>query len=551
MRLSRMVAGTVGMVLVLGSAGMAAASARQAATPRYGGTVTMALDSNIATLDPADWTDIPSMYEMESIYSTLVTYAKNSTRIVPGLATWTEENGGKTYIFHLNPKARFSNGDPVTAADVQFSLNRVTSYNPTGSGPAPYGSSYSDIVGYNAWFNNGQPPPKGVTGLSGVKVLGPHTLEIDLVQPAGYFLNTLALMSAVILDPAVVNKWGPKQYEYHAVGSGPFEVQSWQPGRQMVLVPNPYYYGPKPYVSKVVIEENVPPSLQLLRFEKGQLSFDLNIDSGSYLRILQDPALHKLFHERPYNEIVFLKMNLSHKLFQNRLVRLALNYAVNRPEIVRAVLNGLGVPADQILPPGIPGYNPAIPQFTYDPAKAKALLAQAGYPNGITLNYVYLSANPDLVRMAEILQQTMAPAGIHLNLHPISEIGTYFPFIINPKNAWDLAYSDWPQDYPNAQDFLYNLYQRLLTLNPNASEWVDTPRFGQLINAADALPASQEAEAVKLYQQAEVIAHNNAYWVFMYYPVQDGLVQPWMAPDVNFYLHPVKGPQFQYMWINK
>jgi ABC-type transport system substrate-binding protein len=529
----------------------ASGGAPAAAGTTAGGTVTMAMDSNIATMDPADWTDIPSMYVMDEVYSTLVTYAKDSTRIVPDLATsWSVTNGGRTYVFQLDPNARFSNGDPVTAQDVKFSLDRVTSYDASGQGPAPYGSSYSDIVGYAAWFNNGSPPAKGVTGLSGVKVLGPHTLEIDLVQPEGAFLNTLALMSAVVLDPAVVNRWGAKEYTYHAVGSGPFEVQSWVPGHQMVLVPNPYYDGSKPRVSKVVVEENVNPQLQLLRFEKGQLAFDLNIDSGTYLTIRSSPSLSKLFYKTPYNEFVFLKMNLSHTPMQNRLVRQALNYAVNKDLLVRVVLNGLGQPASQVLPPHVPGYNPALKPYPYNPGLARQLLAKAGYPNGLTLNYYYLSANPDVVRMAQILQQTTAPAGIHLVLHPISQIGTYFPFIINPKNDWDLAYSNWPQDYPNAQDFLFNLYQRLLTLNPNASQWVDTPRFGQLIAEADALPQSQAAAADRLYAQADAIARQNAYWVYLYYPDQEALVQPWMVPqDINVYMHPVKGPQFQYMSV--
>lgn len=529
---------------VAGGPSLAASSARA-------GTVTMALDSNISTLDPADWTDIPSMYAMDEIYSTLVTYANDSPTIEPDLATkWTVSDGGKKYVFQLNPKAEFSNGDPVTAQDVAFSLNRVTSYNASGQGPAPYGSSYSDIVGYTAWFNNGSAPAKALKGLSGVKVLGRHTLEIDLVQPEGAFLNTLALMSAVVLDPTVVNKWGPKNYEFHAVGSGPFEIQSWTPGHQMVLVPNPHYYGPAPKVSKVTIEENVNPQLQLLRFEKGQLSFDLNIDSGTYLAIKKSPSLSKLFHKAPYNELVFLKMNLSHKPFQNLLVRQALNYAVNRQLLVRVVLNGLGQPASQVLPPHVPGYNRALRPYAFNPGKARQLLTKAGYPNGLTINYYYLSANPDVVRMAQILQQTMAAAGFHLDLHPISQIGTYFPFIINPKNNWDLAFSDWPQDYPNAQDFLFNLYERLLTLNPNARQWDVSPKVGQLINRADVLPQSKAAEANTLYAKADALALQDAYWVYLYYPDQEALVQPWMAPqDINLYMPPVKGPQFQYMVV--
>lgn len=521
--------------------------------PSHGGTITVAFTSNIETLDPAQWTDVTSAFPMQQIYQTLVTYSPNGASIVPDASTYTVSNGGKTYVFNIKPNLKFSNGDPVTAQDVKYSLDRVTSYNASGSGPAPYGFAYSDIVGYNRWYNNGKPPKKAVTGLAGVQVTGPLQVTIKLKQPEAFFLNTLALESAVILDQKVASQYTPNSYMLHAVGSGPFEVQSWNRGHQLILVPNPDYQGKKPYVSRVVMDENVPWSLQLLRFEKGQLDM-INgpIDSSVYSKVLASPKLQHLYHKTTENGIVYLAFNTTKAPFNNKDVRLAVNYALNKALISKDVTNGRGPIASQPLPPGMPGYNKNIQPFPYDPSKAKKLLQEAGYSkgNGPSITMIFPSNSSDHIRTADIVQQELQAVGFKVNLQGMSQVGSYWPYEDDASKNWNLAWTDWFQDYPDPEDFMYNLLSTQAFGATNVGQWTDA-KFQSLITKADNMPASEDSQRWAMYQQAETIAHNDASWAFLYYYWNDALIQPWLGPGkLSYYLHPVMEPFFNLIWTN-
>lgn len=492
---------------------------------------------------------------MQQIYQTLVTYSPDGSTIVPNAATWKVSPDGKTYVFNIRPGLKFSNGDPVTAQDVKYSLDRVTSYNASGSGPAPYGFAYGGIVGYNQWFNNGKPPAKNVTGLSGVTVTGPLQVTIKLSAPEAYFLNTLALDSAVILDQKVASKYTPNTYMLHAVGSGPFEVQSWNRGHQLVLVPNPDYAGPqpKPNVSKVVMEENVGWSLQLLRFQKGQLDM-INgpIDSSVYSKVLDNKSLQHLYHKVTENGIVYLGFNTTKKPFNNVDVRLAVNYTLNKALISKDVTNGRGPVASQPLPPGMPGYNPNIKPFPYSPSKAKKLLAAAGYKNGHgpSITFIYPSNSPDHIRTADIVQQELQSVGFKVNLQAMSQVGSYWPYEDDATKNWNLAWTDWFQDYPDPQDFEYNLLAKQAFGATNVGDWTNA-QFQSYIDQADNMPSSEDSQRWALYQKAETIAHNDASWAFLYYYWNDALIQPWLGPGkISYYLHPVLEPQFNRIWTN-
>jgi ABC-type transport system substrate-binding protein len=242
-----LLAGVAALALLVPATVPGVASARNAPSTAASGTLTIDFATDFPTLDPAYWQGTQSSIPMQAIYQRLVTYAENSTRIIPDAATWSVSPNGLTYTFHLKKGLSFSNGDPVTAEDVVYSLNLLTLYDADGSeGPAPNGRTLSDIVGYNAWFNDGKKPALGVEGMSGLTAPNKSTVVIHLVTPQAYFLDELALESAAIIDRAVVKKYGVFNYELHAVGSGPYELLYWYQGEQMALRPNPYYTGPTP-----------------------------------------------------------------------------------------------------------------------------------------------------------------------------------------------------------------------------------------------------------------------------------------------------------------
>jgi len=521
-----------------------------------GGTIRTSFTSNIETLDPAQWTDTTSMNPMQEIYDTLVEYNTSNSGLHPALASrYTVSKDGLTYTFYLRKGVKFSNGDPLTAADVIYSLNRVTRGDATSSGPAPYGFAYSDIVGYNQWYNGGKTPPTGMTGLSGLTSPKAGVVQIKLQQPEAYFLNVLALMSADIVDPPVVQKYG-QNYELHAVGTGPMELKSWNQGHQMILVANPKSWRPQPHVKQVIFDENVSADLALLRFQSGEYQLvEGPLPSEVYAKILASASLKKLYNNVPENGMVYLAMNTTKAPFNNVYLRQAVNYALNKSLIIKDITNGRATELTQPLPPGIPGYNPTIKNpYPYNVAKAKALVKQSGY-NGQMLTFIYPSTTTDRIRTAEIVQEELQAIGLNVKLQGISQIGNYWPTEDTASGNWNIAWTDWFQDYPDAQDFLENLLGTQAFGATNVGEWTN-PQFQKLIDEADALPASQQATRVKDFQQAETIATNNACWAFLYNEWNDDLVTSALQPtpgssqsNLMLYLHPVLQPQYSLLWI--
>lgn len=564
---------TASMSLVfLGGASVASAgSGAFSSKPTYGGTLTVAYPNDFATLDPAQWNDAQSLAAMQQIYDTLVEYDVNSAKLGPGLATqWTVSSNKLTYTFYLR-NAKFSNGDPVTAQDVAFSLDRVSQ---PGANSPYSGFAYSDIQGfaqvqaapktsaaYQTWSSNPMP-------LSGIKVLGPHELSITLVHPEAYFLNDLALMVGGIQDPAVVRKFGPQDannaYEEHAVGSGPFMLQSWTHSQRLVLVRNPYYWGHKAYLAKVVFLVDVSDQTAYGMFERGQIDLIVDPTTDLYQEVLANPATKNDYHRQPWNFVAYGYLNVLKPPFNNVNVRQALNYAVNKQELIKVALGGRGyMPNDGVLPPGMPGWVNSNTPYPYNLQKAKELLAKAGYPNGgISFNF-YVPADSQDEAIAAVLQQDWKQIGVNINIKSVST-AIYWtqsspPSGGGPQSAYIAGDAAWAQDYPDPSDFL----TPLLTASGPANDPAHTlfnkdkanynnPEVDKLVNEANLLPPSQDATRWKLYDEAQAIIEKDAPWIFEYFGVQDALIYPTVGPsNINLYLHPVKAMQLQYVWVAK
>ncbi len=538
---------TASMAYTLG--GGAGVLTARAASPH--GTLHYAENSSIPTLDPASWSGVTEQRPMSMIYDTLVEYNETNTGLHPALAeSYTVSSNGLVYTFHLRPGVKFSNGDAVTADDVVYSLNRITSGDPLGAGAAPYSGAYSDIQGYQQWIKSGKSATVGEPGLSGVTSPALGVVQIKLAAPQPYFLNELALTSAAVLDPKIVQEYG-KNYELHAVGTGPYRLLSWNQGHQMILAANPASWRGAPSIARIVIDENVNSDLQLLRFEKGE--YDLingPLPSEVYAKVLSDPKLRNLYHTAPMNGVLYFSFNFTKPPFNNLDMRLAVNYAVNKALIVRNITNGRATIMSQPLPHGIAGYDKALKPYPYNPALARKYLKLAHY-SGQPITLIYPSQTQDRIRMAEMIQQNLKAVGMNVQIQGVSEWTAFNDEEYNPKANWNMAWYDWWQDYPDAQDFLENLLGTEMFNATNVGNWTNA-KFQQLVDTADTLPPTANGQRVKDYQQAEVIAHQQVPWLFIYTLWQDDLVQPWIHPqgtskDLMLYLHPVLTTQFNHL----
>jgi len=383
-----------------------------------GGTANLDFSTDPDTLDPALAADGYSLTIQHVLFVTLLTNQPGSTKIVPwgAAAMPTVSNGGKTYVFHIRPGIKFTDGEPADAAAFKYSFERLL----IPATKSPYSSTLGGVVGAND-FAAGK-----ARTVAGIKVLGPLTLEVDLTAPDNSFLYDITYTALAAVPRKVVERDGA-QFGHEVVGDGQYILQNWSSGVQMVLVKNPGYLdlATAGHLDKLIMHTDVPSNLAVLQVEQGTADIsagDVNGGDGIplslFLGIKNNPRWQSYLYHTTMPEPWFFVISMKDKPFQNLKVREAVSYAINRRKIV-LLLNGRGVLASQIMPPGVPGYDPTIPQPVYDPVKARALLKEAGFPHGFSTSIMMFSTPPGPQEETSI-QYDLAQVGIKADLHIVS-----------------------------------------------------------------------------------------------------------------------------------
>ncbi len=486
-------------------------------------SIVIGYEADATSLDPAQVTDINSGQVLNQMYDELVQYNAQG-QISPDLATaWSQSANRLQYTFTLRSGVKFSNGDPLTPAAVVYSFERqLDTKNPGYQyGPYPFGDFfYGDVASVTAD--------------------GKNKVVFTLKQPEASFLDSLTTLTGAIVDPKVSLKDG-KSFALHGAGTGPFMLASWERGTQLVLKPNPYYWGPKPKLTKVTFIPIVQSSERSTDLESGTVNMVINpqpVDLSQIRSSGDTVAMQAGPH------IWWIGMNLLEKPFSNVLVRQALNYAVNKKAIVQDVLYNTGVAADQPLSPSQMGFNPNVDPYNYNPAKAKALLKQAGYPHGFTATLLVPTSGSgmqDPVNMATSIQGDLAKIGVTIKIQQI-DWGTFLNKIAEgSKKAnlqmWELSWMD-------------SAVNPSLVLGPllAGSSWppgfntgfYKDPRVDNLLVQAEAATSTQQE--AKLYQQAEALINQDAPWIFVdhaksvvaYQPSVKGFT---LSPVFPFYIN--------------
>ncbi|MHB1683029.1 MAG: ABC transporter substrate-binding protein [Bacilli bacterium] len=538
------VVGIASLYAVYGVGSALAVSRPSSANPVYGGTLNIATQSDIPSLDPAVGVDTESIQYVDSIYGQLVTFSPTSLQITPDLASSWKWNAQHTEItFHLR-NARFSNGDPVTAQDVKFSAEFVLNPKSTASI-----NIYRGLLGAAAYMKNPTSAP-----LPGVRVINSHTVEFILTHPEPYFLVSLASGTGAILDERVVKpfNFNAAQISAHAIGSGPYKLKSWTQGSELVLVKNPSYWRKGlPYLNEIVTKIGVSPSNQFLLFKQGKLDMiggaltsNMQIDSNSFLAAITDPRLKNDYMRNTALMTDYLSLNTQMKPFTNVFVRQAVAAAMNRAELLR-VLNGRAVIGNQLIPPGLVGHDAKWPPVKQNLARARQLLKKAGYGPSHPVKFTLVTMNdPVSINVTTALQSQLSQAGMQVTLKPEAQ-GPYIQGLLNP-NTDQASYGLWIDDYPDPQDFMFNI---LYGNNPGGfnTAFYNNPLLNKYINQGDV--NFSDATRAAAYEEAQQIALRQGVVVPLFYGVMDALKQPYLHPDnMMYYLHPVLPIQFQYIW---
>ncbi|GAC1540135.1 MAG: ABC transporter substrate-binding protein [Candidatus Velthaea sp.] len=461
-----------------------------------GNQLVMARVKDAVVLDPSHATDGISLNTTSEVMETLVTFRPGSFDIVPALATkWSRDSAGTTWTFTLREGAKFADNTPADAAAVKFNFDRWRLTNDPAHGNFSY-SYYADVFG-------------GFPGaIVDVQASSPATVVFKLKNPMGPFLRNLAMPSFAIGSPAAI-KSDPKAFELKPVGSGPFQIAEWVKDDHISLTANPNYTGTltKPAFANVVIRDIPDQATSVLSIQKGdiQMLTDPRPDDAKSLAGQKGISIAN----QPSNNNSYVAMNIEKKPFGALAVRQAVAYAIDVNAIVKGLYAAGTVPADNWTPPGMLGENPAVKAYVHDPAKAKAMLKAAGFPNGFSTTLFYPTAPrpymPEPQRVAETLQAQLKEAGINVTLQPY-EFGVFLSKVRNGEH--EMCLIGWTGDNGDPDNFLYPLLDQDSAHKgtaQNYSFWRD-PAFHQLM--LDGQRTVDDAKRKTIYMAANKMVHD-------------------------------------------
>ncbi|MGO7584155.1 ABC transporter substrate-binding protein [Rhizobium ruizarguesonis] len=379
--------------------------------PKQGGDIVVTYKDDITTLDPAIGYDWVNWSMIKSLYSRLMDYAPGTPNPVPSLAeSFTVSPDGLIYTFKLHKGVKFSNGREVVASDVKYSIERAVDPKTQGPGAGFFGAikGFEDETGGKT------------TTLSGIETPDDSTVIFNLSRPDATFLHVLAINFASVVPKEAVEA-AAGDFGKKPVGSGTFILKDWTIGQQLIFERNKdYFVKGVPYIDSFKVEVGQEPLVALLRLQKGEVDIAGDgIPPAKFLEIKNSADGAQMIVDGEQLHTGYITLNTKVKPFDNVKVRQALNMAINKDRITR-ILNGRATPANQPLPPLMPGYDKAFTGYAYDVAKAKALLADAGYPDGFET--VLYSTNTDpQPRIAQAIQQDLAAVGVKAEVRALAQ----------------------------------------------------------------------------------------------------------------------------------
>ena len=359
-------------------------------------TLVIANAVRVDTLDPEANSVNESIWMDQNLYSRLLQPNPTGTGLVPDLAnSWDISTDGLTYTFHLRD-AKFSDGSPLTATDVVFSIERSRAYK----------------GGWGFLLT----PVKTITAPD------PHTVVVTLSTKHAPLLADLAMYAYSVVPKKLVQAQG-KAFFQHPVGSGPFYVTSYKPDSEVDLARNPHFYGTRPKISNVHVLIVPDDNSRVLMLQSKKADIIENPPGNLISQINSTPGLHvELF---PSTRVDFIQLDEHFGPFKKLAVRQALNYAIDRKTLVKLAYQGNAIPGASFMPYKMQYYNSAITPYPYDPAKAKKLLASAGYPHGFKTFLITVSGDVAGQAEAVVVKSELAKVGITVAIQSYELLTAY------------------------------------------------------------------------------------------------------------------------------
>ena len=412
------------------------------ATP--GGEIVITYKDDVATLDPAIGYDWQNWSMIKSLFDGLMDYEAGTTTLRPDLAESYEiSEDGQTFTFKLRQGVKFHNGREMTAEDVKYSIERVV--DPVTQSPGQ--GFFATIKGYD------EAAEGKAEGLSGITVVDPYTISFELTRPDATFLHVMAINFSHVVPKEEVEKYGP-DFGKNPVGTGAFKLGEWALGQRVVFEKNADYWNTGlPYLDRITFEIGQEPIVALLRLQNGEIDVPGDgIPPAKFQEVMNDPEQKERVVEGGQLHTGYVTMNVNIAPFDDVRVRQAVNMAINKERTVQ-LINNRAVPANQPLPPSMPGYAKDYEGYAYDPAKAKELLAEAGHGDGFETELYVMNTDPN-PRIAQGIQQDLAAIGIKANIQALAQANVIAAG--GEKEGAPMIWSGgmgWIADFPDPSNF--------------------------------------------------------------------------------------------------
>ena len=520
------------IVLICGLvvSGLAFAGSQAETTDTDMTAITISSDRDDLTVDPtAEWLRDPQA----NMFVPLLEYDYAAGKIIPaGATSYDVSADGRTYTFNIRKNWNWSNGEPVTAHDYEYGFKRIV--DPETVSPIAW--RIFNIVNASA-INAGDMSPDELA----VRAIDDYTLEITLTAPAAYFAVSLHSVGHAI-PIATVEEFGEDWVlPENIVVNGPYKMTEWVQTDIMVLEKNPSYYNAQSVqIEKVTILHVPEASTAMAMYENDEID-TVDVPPEDLDRVKRDPVLSKEFYNGPRFVLYWYGFDPSHPPFDELLVRKAFAAAIDKQTLVEKITRGGQVAAPTMTPPGSFGHVPPSEGvgFPYDPEKAKAWLAEAGYPNGEGLATVALGYNSNELNgnIAQAIQKMwLDTLGVEVELKGFD---TGYNDAVS-TGAFGIHRHGWGMDFPDAHNVIGEVFRSKATQgDASFSRNLVIPEFDEL---ADAAAIEQDPEKrYKMYVEAErLLVEEYVAQIPLFWYAQNIVTKP--------YLDRPKVPSFGQSW---
>jgi len=508
----------VSALAALAGCGGSSGSSTQAAAsgaPARGGDLVIARTADSQSMNNTTVFDNESIWIFEQIFQTLYTVTPNGKGVQPMLATSYKVSADKkTYTFTLRSGVKFSTGQPMTSADVKFSIDQASA--------AAKGWGYIN------------------TAIKSVAAPTPSTVVVTLKYPWAPLLADLSLFSNGIV-PANYGGKTETQFYNAPVGTGPFKWEYWHKGSALKLVRNPNYWEKgKPYLNSVTWTDVSSDNTRQLQLKGGQAQIDEfpAWSTVASLKATPDVTMN-LFNSTRTDYLAFNELR---KPFQDVHVRRAISLAVNRAALVKAVLFGNGKPANSLFPPQVPYYQAATPGLQFNLAEAKQEMAKSSVPHGFSTTILVSSGFSDYVTIATILQSELKPLGINVKIQQLD------PNTANTNQQslkYDMTLTYWTMDIPDPDELA------TFAVDPKSG----ARSFFTAYNNPTVVKATHDAEQTlstsarqDLYNTVQSDSASDAFMAFLY---NSPYAYATSSSVHGFYVTPLGNYHMENVWMSK